>query len=257
MPNENERPWYKSPAIMVVIAAIIGAIGVIIAAYIGIIPFMGPELATIQGIVTDNDGKPVIGAVVEVDGSSVTTGSDGRYVIHGVPINTKTITVRAPGAEVIKRALRVPKGAGIIMCDITLPPPITPPPPTPTPTITLTPTITPTPMPTPTVTDKIGITLEIRGNTAYGTVTSVTNYDDYRVVVYVETDKLYVQPVIDPPSARFRVIDSDDSWDCSGMHIEYGGVVRAFLIKEGSNALNTLPIGAEPDGVVARARKIL
>ena len=93
-----------------IIAALIGAIGVIIAAiiaaYIGIIPFIGgPELVTVQGIVTDNDGKPVIGAVVEIDGSSVTTGSDGWYVIHGVPINTKTITVRAHGAEVVKRAM--------------------------------------------------------------------------------------------------------------------------------------------------------
>jgi hypothetical protein len=144
MPNENERPWYRSPAIMgLVIAAIIGAVGAIIAAYIGIIPFMGPELATVQGIVTDNAGNPVIGAVVEIDGSSVTTGSDGRYVIHGVPINTKTITVRAPGAEVVKRPLRISKGAETIMYDITLPSPVRPPPmltisPTPTPEIRFT-----------------------------------------------------------------------------------------------------------------------
>jgi hypothetical protein len=121
----------------------------------------------------------------------------------------------------------------------------------------VTPTPSPTPPVTPTVTDKIGITLEMRGNTAYGTVTGVSNYDDYRVAVYVETDKMYVQPVINPPSARYRVIESDGSWYCSGMHIDYGGVVHAFLIKEGSNAPDTRPIGVEPDGVVARAREIL
>jgi len=75
MPNENKRPWYKSPSIIV---AIIGAIGVIIAAYIGIIPFIGgPELVTVQGVVTDKDGNPVKGAVVGIDGLSVSTGSDG------------------------------------------------------------------------------------------------------------------------------------------------------------------------------------
>ncbi len=77
------------------------------------------------------------------------------------------------------------------------------------------------------------------------------------MVVYVETDQRYVQPVTAPPSARYRVIESDGSWDCSAMHIEHDGVVRAFLLKEGSNAPNTLSIGVEPDGVVARARKIL
>jgi hypothetical protein len=130
MPNENKRPWYKSPSIIV---AIIGAIGVIIAAYISIPPIDGPELVTVQGVVTDKDGNPVKGAVVAIDGLSVSTGSDGGYVIRNVPINTKTITVRAPGDEVVKRALRISKGAEIIMYDIILPPPVTPSP-SPTPT---------------------------------------------------------------------------------------------------------------------------
>jgi hypothetical protein len=145
MSNENERPWYKRPAIMV---AIIGAVGAIIAAYIGIMPLIVDDHATVtvQGIVTDSDGKPVVGAGVEIDGSSVTTGSDGGYVIPGVPINTKTIAVRAPGDEVVKRALRISKGDDIITYDISLPPPT----PTPKPTPIITPTLTPTPTPTPT-----------------------------------------------------------------------------------------------------------
>jgi hypothetical protein len=142
MSNESGRPWYKSPATMVpIIVAIMGAVGVIIAAYIGIIPFMGDERATVtvQGIVTDNDGKPVVGASVEIDGSSATTGSDGGYVIHGVPINTKTITVRALGGEVVtQQALRISEGVKIIRYDVNLPLSVTP----------ISPT--PTPMPTPT-----------------------------------------------------------------------------------------------------------
>lgn len=82
-----------------------------------------PEFVTVQGVVTDKDGNSVKDAVVEIGGLSVTTGSDGGYVINGVPINTKTITVRAPGAEVVKRALKISKGAEIIM----LPPLVTPP----------------------------------------------------------------------------------------------------------------------------------
>ena len=136
MSNEKERPWHKNPAIMIpIIVAIIGAIGVIIAAYIGIF-IGGSEQVTVQGVVMDNYGNPVKDAVVEIDGLSVTTGSDGRYVLHGVSINPKTITVRAPGAEIVKRALRIPKGEEIITYDISLP--------TATPRPTITETTTPT-----------------------------------------------------------------------------------------------------------------
>jgi cell division septation protein DedD len=152
MSGENNKPWYKKPEIMVIlITAIIAAISAIVAAYIGIIPDIDQEFATVQGIVTDNDGGPVKGALVEIDGSSVTTGSDGRYVIHGVPIDTKTIIVSVAGAEVVKRALRISKDNDILSYDITLPLG------TPTPTVTTpTPTVTtPTPTattPTPTAT---------------------------------------------------------------------------------------------------------
>ena len=132
----------KPPAKAAIITAVIWAIAMIIAALIGIIPFIGgPQLVTVQGVVTDNNGNPVNGAVVEINGFSATTGADGRYVIRNVPIGTKTITVRAPGAEVVKRALKISTGDGIIMYDIVLPSPITP-----------TPTLTPSPSPTPTST---------------------------------------------------------------------------------------------------------
>ena len=145
MSNEKVRPWHKNPAIMIpIIVAIIGAIGVVFAAYIGVI-FEGPELSTVQGIVTDKDGIPVAGAVVEIDGFSTTTDSSGVYVIRDVSIGTKTITVRAPGAEVVRRPLRIPKGGEIIIYDFVLPPPA----PTITPTPTPIPILTPTPTPTP------------------------------------------------------------------------------------------------------------
>ncbi|RCV64245.1 TonB-like protein [Methanophagales archaeon] len=126
MSGENNKPWYKKPEIMVIlIAAIIAAISAIVAAYIGIIPDIDHGFATVQGIVTDNNGKPVIGALVEIDGLSDRTGSDGGYVIRGVPINTKTITVRVSGVEVVKYALRVSEDTDVLSYDITLPPPVT------------------------------------------------------------------------------------------------------------------------------------
>lgn len=145
MSSEKERPWYKNLAIiMPIIVAIIGGIGVIFAAYIGII-FIGPELSTVQGIVTDMDGIPVAGAVVEIDGLSSTTDASGTYIMHDVSTGMKTITVRAPGAEVVKRVLRIPKGGEIIIYDFILPSPAPPITPTPSPVVTPSPTPTPTP----------------------------------------------------------------------------------------------------------------
>ena len=80
-------PWAVKGTI---IGAIIMAIAVIIAAWIGILPFRGGhELVTVQGVVTDNDGNLIKNAVVEIDGLSVITGVDGRYVINNVPVEKK------------------------------------------------------------------------------------------------------------------------------------------------------------------------
>lgn len=116
MANRRSIPWTAKAAI---IAAVITAIAIIIAALISPI---GGEFVTVQGVVTNNDGNPIKNAAVEIDGSSVLTGADGRYVINNVPIGTKTITVRTPGAEVVKRALKISKSDGIIIYDIALPP---------------------------------------------------------------------------------------------------------------------------------------
>lgn len=127
MSNENRRPWYRNPRIIVpIIAAIITAIGLIVAASIDDEIIEEPELSTIQGVVTDTDGMPVARAVVEIDGLSGTTDARGGYVIHDVPIGTKTISVHIPGAEVIKRALRITKGGEIIIYDIVIPLVVTP-----------------------------------------------------------------------------------------------------------------------------------
>ena len=121
--EEGNHPPERPPSRVWVpiVAAIIGAAGVIGAAYMGII-FEEPKTSTIQGVVTDTEGMPVVGAVIEIDGLSATTDASGVYVIHNVPTGTKTIVVHAPGAEVIKRALRVPKGGEIAVCDVVIPP---------------------------------------------------------------------------------------------------------------------------------------
>jgi hypothetical protein len=105
----------------VVIAAIITAITMII-----IVIISDSDLSTIQGVVTDTNGNPVEGAVVEIDGLSVTTDVSGTYVIHGVSVGIKTITVRAPGVEVINRSIRIPKDDEIVIFDIILSLPLEP-----------------------------------------------------------------------------------------------------------------------------------
>ena len=117
MSNENEKPRIK------ILIAIIGAAAIIVAAIITVWPYiMDHELSTVQGIVTDINGTPVVGAVVEIDGLSVTTDASGVYVIRDVSDGMKTIIIRAPGAEVIKRATRIPRGGEIVNIDIVLPP---------------------------------------------------------------------------------------------------------------------------------------
>ncbi len=57
-----------------------------------------PTTGTITGVVENDDGQPVSGAVVTVDGESVTTGSDGRYTFT-VDAGTYTVEVEKEGYD--------------------------------------------------------------------------------------------------------------------------------------------------------------
>ncbi|MCW4048347.1 MAG: extracellular solute-binding protein [Candidatus Bathyarchaeota archaeon] len=57
-----------------------------------------PTPATVSGVVTDDAGNPVEGATVELDGDTVTTGSDGRYTFT-VDAGSYTVTVTKPGYD--------------------------------------------------------------------------------------------------------------------------------------------------------------
>ena len=54
--------------------------------------------ATIEGVITDDNGDPVSGATVTLDGETVTTGSDGSYSFT-VDVGTYTLTVNKDGYE--------------------------------------------------------------------------------------------------------------------------------------------------------------
>jgi len=54
--------------------------------------------ATIEGVITDEAGDPVSGATVELDGETVTTGSDGSYSFT-VDVGSYTLTVSKDGYE--------------------------------------------------------------------------------------------------------------------------------------------------------------
>lgn len=122
MSNEYERPWYKNPIVVIpLIAAIIGAAGVITAAFIQRSPSEPPdEFLTVQGKITDEDKMPVVGVKVSIDGQSDITDDNGRYTIPDVSHGTKTIRVEHMNKELYKSAISIDKGGRIKSFDIVL-----------------------------------------------------------------------------------------------------------------------------------------
>ncbi|OGN90528.1 MAG: hypothetical protein A2Z70_01830 [Chloroflexi bacterium RBG_13_48_17] len=117
----DKRFWYRNPAIIVpVIVAIIGAVGVVLAAGLGSRD-NGPQLSTITGVVTDANGVPIEAAIVEIEGLSATTDMSGVYVIRDVKAGMRIITLRAPGLEAIMRPVTIAKGGEIVIFPIQLP----------------------------------------------------------------------------------------------------------------------------------------
>jgi ABC-type Fe3+ transport system substrate-binding protein len=57
-----------------------------------------PIIATVEGVVTDEDGELVSGATVTLDGETITTGEDGSYSFE-VETGTYTLTVEKEGYE--------------------------------------------------------------------------------------------------------------------------------------------------------------
>jgi hypothetical protein len=106
-----------------IIVVTITVIGTIIGLWLQTRHQISEELDTfiVQGVVTDTDGKPVVGALVEIDGLSARTDASGEYVIHNVPRGTKTIVVHAPGAEVAKSNIRISGSDEIVRSNIVLP----------------------------------------------------------------------------------------------------------------------------------------
>ena len=53
--------------------------------------------ATVSGVVTADTGAVIEGASVKIGGATATTGADGRFELHGLPIGNATISASAPG----------------------------------------------------------------------------------------------------------------------------------------------------------------
>ncbi|WEK61467.1 MAG: carboxypeptidase regulatory-like domain-containing protein [Candidatus Microbacterium colombiense] len=58
----------------------------------------------VSGQVTDDDGDPVPGVTVTIDGQTATTDADGRYLFDSVPVGTHTATITAPPGYTITDA---------------------------------------------------------------------------------------------------------------------------------------------------------
>ncbi len=70
------------------------------------------------------------------------------------------------------------------------------------------------------------ITLSIDGTTALGQVSGLDSaqYGEYKVLVYLQTDKAYIQPGI----GGSAIIEADGSWQMDGLHIIPGVPTTAY-----------------------------
>src|SRR5437870_11083742 len=75
--------------------------------------FAQERTGEILGVVTDESGAPVPGALVRAEsktlprGLETTTDNGGRYMLQNVPIGTYTITVTLSGFRTIKQTVDV------------------------------------------------------------------------------------------------------------------------------------------------------
>lgn len=87
-----------------------------------------PTTGIISGVVEDEDGQPVSGATVTVDGDSVTTGNDGRYTFT-VDAGTYTVDVEKEGYDTdsysVTLAAEDSKTVNLELVEITTEPPET------------------------------------------------------------------------------------------------------------------------------------
>ena len=245
MSNDNQRPWYKNPiiiipAIAVIIAAIIGGIFVLI----GELP-KTPTNPTFEetGGDIDADGDYEISWVSSRRASSYILQEDSnpsftspRTIFRGDGIKA-TISAKNNGDYYYR--VRACNDAGdsewsplrkITVIISTAPTPES----TPTPEITLTPLVTQIPIP---LAPAITIEELIPDDIISGKVTGVVDPSKYKVAVYVKTDIWYIHPYID----SFASISSDGSWEIETVQ-RYPAPTRicTFLVEKDYKAPDTI-----------------
>ncbi len=82
---------------------------------------LSAQSGSLQGRVTDSAGAVIAGATVTVDrsGLSATSGPDGRYLLRGVPVGSRTARARAIGFVAVSADLEV--GSSTTTHDFALP----------------------------------------------------------------------------------------------------------------------------------------
>ena len=80
------------------------------------LPFVAlAQTGTIQGRITDQDGQPIAGATVSLEGTGLGTQTDGQggFALRGVPAGSYTIRVEAVGHALESESITVAEGAEV------------------------------------------------------------------------------------------------------------------------------------------------
>ncbi|MGH7312064.1 MAG: carboxypeptidase-like regulatory domain-containing protein [Candidatus Rokuibacteriota bacterium] len=67
-------------------------------------------MATVQGVVRADNGRPIAGALVSVAGKQAKTNARGVFVVTGVPLGRRTLLVTAGGFSQGKLAIELSSG---------------------------------------------------------------------------------------------------------------------------------------------------
>lgn len=79
-------------------------------AVVGLTTLMAQQTHDVKGVVTDKKNEPVVGALVTVEGTTISaiTDIDGKFLLEDVPVNAKKVIVESIGMETVEAEIDRP-----------------------------------------------------------------------------------------------------------------------------------------------------